>query len=248
MTATGTSPSFSIASGSSSRSWSSRIAHAMPAWQPPTMATPTSMRSSSASVGGPMNSFAESTGGGNWLGATEPLVLAIGRSAALLGLHGLGQLGHDLVEVADDPEVGELEDRGVRVLVDRDDVLRGLHADLVLDRARDARGEIQLRRDGLARLADLGGVGVPARVDHRARGRDRAAERARELLERLEALGLAEAAPARDEHVGVLDVHVGAALLAALDHLRLQGVLGEVDLHVLDRGGVGGICIILLCL
>src|SRR3954447_16435183 len=233
ITATGTSPSFSVSSGSSSRSSSSRIAHAIPAWPPPTIATPTSMRSSSASVGGPMNSFAESTGGGNWLGATLILL------AALLGLHGLGQLGHDLVEVADDPEVGELEDRGVGVLVDRHDVLRGLHPDLVLDRAGDAGGEIQLGRHGLARLADLGGVGVPARVDHRAGGRHGAAHRTGQLLERLEALGLAEPAAAGHEDVGVLDVHVGAALLAALDHRGPEAVRGELDLHVLHRGVAG---------
>src|SRR5215216_1584457 len=233
MTATGTSPSFSASSGSSSSSCSSRIAHASPAWPPPTMATPTSIRSSSGSVGGPTNSLAGSTGGGNWLGATlMPL-------AALLGLHGLRQLGHDLVEVADDPEVGELEDRGVGVLVDRHDVLRGLHADLVLDGAGDAGRQVQLRRDRLARLADLGGVGVPARVDHRTGCRNGAAHHAGELLELLEALGLAEAAAAGDEDVGVLDVHVGAALLAALDHRRLEAVLREVDLHVLDRGGAG---------
>src|SRR5215204_5894234 len=139
------------------------------------MATPTSMRSSSASVAGPMNSPTGSTGGGNWLGAIRPLLADIARSAALAGLHGLGELGDDLVEVADHPEVGELEDRGVRVLVDRDDVLRALHADLVLDRAGDARREVELRRDGLPRLADLGGIGVPARVDHRASRRYRAA-------------------------------------------------------------------------
>ena len=33
----------------------------------------------------------------------------------------LGQLRHDLLDVADDAEVGELEDRRVRILVDRDD-------------------------------------------------------------------------------------------------------------------------------
>ena len=65
------------------------------------------------------------------------------------------------------------------------------------------------------------GVGVPAGVDHRARGGDGAAERRGELLAELEALGLAEAAAAGDEDVGVLDVDVGAALLAALDHRRL---------------------------
>src|SRR5436309_15372976 len=114
------------------------------------------------------------------------------RSAALLRLHGLGELRDDLVQVADDPEVGELEDRGVGVLVDRHDVLRGLHADLVLDGAGDAGRQVELRSDGLARLADLAGVRVPARVDHRAGGGDGAvaAERARQRVELPEALGL----------------------------------------------------------
>jgi electron transfer flavoprotein alpha subunit len=47
----------------------------------------------------------------------------------------------------------------------------------VLDRAGDAGGQIELRRDGLARLADLGGVRVPAGVDDRAGRGDGAAER-----------------------------------------------------------------------
>src|SRR3954471_7304802 len=165
MTATGTSPSFSASSGSFSRSCIVLIAQARPAGPPPTIAIPTSIRSSSGSVGSVTYSAAESTGGGNSPGAT-----GMRRSAALLRLHGLGELRQDLVEIADDPEVGELEDRRVRVLVDREDVLRVLHADLVLDRARDPGREIQLRSDRLARLADLRGVRVPAGVDNGARG------------------------------------------------------------------------------
>src|SRR3954452_18496517 len=234
-TATGTSPRRSVSSGSSSSSAIRRMAQARPAWPPPTIATPTSMRSSSGSVGGPRDSSLGSKGGGTSAGAT-PRPSAATALAALSGLHGLGELGDDLVEVSDHAEVGELEDRGVGVLVDGDDVLGALHADLVLDRAGDARGEVELGRDGLARLADLGGVGVPARVDHRARRRDRAAERAGELLERFEALGLAEPATAGHEDLRVLDVDVGAALLAALDHLRLQRVGLELDREILDRG------------
>src|SRR3954454_24767347 len=170
-TATGTSPSRSDSASSSARSWSRRFAQARPAWPPPTIATPTSMRSSSGSVGGPRNSSPESTGGGNSAGATlrpfEATALA-----PLPGLHGLGELGDDLVEVADDAEIGELEDRGVGVLVDRHDVLGGLHADLVLDGAGDAGGQVELRRDRLAGLADLARVRVPAGVDHGARRRD----------------------------------------------------------------------------
>src|SRR3954471_11105811 len=157
ITATGNSPSASVSSGSSSSNCSRRIAQAMPAWPPPTIATPTSMRSSSGSVGTPTNSFAESTGGGYSIGAVDTAL-------ALLRLHRVGELGQDLVEVPDDAEVGELEDRRVRVLVDRDDVLGVLHADLVLDRAGDAGRQVQLRRDRLAGLADLGGVGIPAGV------------------------------------------------------------------------------------
>src|SRR3954464_7155974 len=167
MTATGTSPSCSSSSGSSASSCRRRLAVARAAGPPPTIATPTSMRSSSASSSRLTNSPTELTGGGKSAGATFPLPPAI-CLAALLGLDGLGELGQDLVEIADDPEVGELEDRSVRVLVDRHDVLRGLHADLVRDGARDARREVQLRRDRLAGLPDLAGVRVPAGVDHRA--------------------------------------------------------------------------------
>ena len=212
ITATGTSPSFSISSGSFSSSCISRFAQARPAGPPPTIATPTSMRSSSGSVGGPTNSSASFTGGGYSAGCDCGPCRQL---SPLLRLHGLGQLRHDLVEVAHDPEVAELEDRRVRVLVDRDDVLRGLHADLVLDRARDAGREVELRRDRLAGLADLRRVREPARVDDRARRGDGAAERAGELLAEVEVLGLAEPAAAGHEEVGVLDVDVGTALLAA---------------------------------
>src|SRR5690242_16928860 len=121
MTATGTSPRRSIVSGSSPSSCSSRLAVARPAVPPPTIATPTSMRSSSASSSRLMNSLRESTGGGNSAGATAWLPLGPAmESAALLGLDGLGELGDDLVQVAHDPQVGELEDRRVGVLVDGD--------------------------------------------------------------------------------------------------------------------------------
>src|SRR5205823_2676195 len=110
ITATGTSPSFSISSGSSPSSWSRRLAQASPAVPPPTMATPTSIRSSSGSSPGLTNSLRESTGGGNSLGAGWLLLEDIRpASAALLGLDGLGQLGDDLVQVTHDPQIGELE-------------------------------------------------------------------------------------------------------------------------------------------
>src|SRR4051812_47291220 len=241
MTATGTSPRRSSVSGSSASNCSRRLAVARPAVPPPTMATPTSMRSSSSSTVRLMNSCCGSTGGGYAAGTTLPLPFEPAMALALAGLHRLGQLRQDLVEVADDAEVGELEDRGVGVLVDGHDVLRGLHADLVLDRAGDARREVELRRDGLARLADLRRVGVPAGVDHGARGGDRGvvAEGLGQVVAELEALGLAEAATAGDEDARALDVDVGAALLAARDDGRLLRVRRPLGRHVLDRGVAG---------
>src|SRR5947209_8990475 len=124
MTATGTSPSFSISSGSSPSSWSRRLAQASPAVPPPTMATPTSISSSSGSSPRLMNSLTESTGGGNSLGACGPRPLRDAMAlGTLLGLDGVGQLGQDLVEIAHDAQIGELEDGRVGVLVDGDDVL-----------------------------------------------------------------------------------------------------------------------------
>src|SRR5690242_10719798 len=117
ITATGTSPSFSVSSGSFSSSCRSLLAQASPAGPPPTIATPTSIRSSGASVGGPITSL-ESNGGGNSLGATAGIWTPFGwgpsrSSAAPLGLDRLGQLRDDFVQVADDAEVRELEDRRV---------------------------------------------------------------------------------------------------------------------------------------
>src|SRR4051794_29289500 len=239
ITATGTSPSASISAGSSASSCISRLAVARPAVPPPTIATPTSMTSSSGSTSRLMNSCCESTGGGNSSGACACFPLAAAMSAALAGLHRLRQLGDDLVEVSDDAEVGELEDRGVRVLVDRHDVLRGLHADLVLDRAGDARREVQLRGDRLAGLTDLGSVRVPAGVDDRAGRGDGGvpAEGSGEVVAELEALRLTQATATGDEDVRALDVDVRTALLATGDDRRLRGLRGQLKAQRLDLRG-----------
>src|ERR671915_1172335 len=96
--AIGTSPSDSSSASSSASSWVSLIAHTRPAGPPPTITTPTSIRSSSGSVGGPTNSSGDFTGGGKSAGLT---VMAL---SALLGLDGLRELGHQLVQVAHDAQ------------------------------------------------------------------------------------------------------------------------------------------------
>ena len=63
----------------------------------------------------------------------------------------------------DDAVVGDLEDRRLGVLVDRDDGARALHADEVLDRAGDAERDVELRRDGLARSCRSGDPSAASR-------------------------------------------------------------------------------------
>src|SRR4051812_46121196 len=75
------------------------------------------------------------------------------------------EFGHDLEQVADQAEIGDLEDRRVLVLVDRDDRLAVLHAGEMLDRARNADRDIDFGGDDLAGLADLIIVGGIARID-----------------------------------------------------------------------------------
>src|SRR5882672_1427322 len=86
------------------------------------------------------------------------------------------QFRQRLVEIGDQPEVGDLEDRRLFVLVDRHDDLRVLHAGQMLDRTRNADRDVELGRHHLAGLAHLPVVRRVAGVDGGARGADRGAE------------------------------------------------------------------------
>src|SRR5262245_12712265 len=91
------------------------------------------------------------------------------RTARLLGfLQFFGKRGHDFEDVSDYTVVGNFENRRILILVNRDDGARALHADNVLDGAADAKRQIKLRSDSLARAADLALHGEPAFVANRA--------------------------------------------------------------------------------
>jgi len=66
-----------------------------------------------------------------------------------------------------DAHMGEFEDRRVPVRVDGDDQVGTLNADAMLDRAGNARGDVELWPNGLAGLADLAIGGRPALLDQR---------------------------------------------------------------------------------
>src|SRR6201999_3978575 len=57
-----------------------------------------------------------------------------------------GKLGQRRVQIGDKAVVGNLKDRRLLVLVDRDDDLRILHPRQMLDRARDADRDIKFGR------------------------------------------------------------------------------------------------------
>src|SRR5204863_10003182 len=142
------------------------------------------------------------------------------RLAVLFGFDRRGQRGLDLERVADDAQVGHLHDRRLGVLVDGDDDLGRLHADRVLHGAGDADRDVHARTHRLARLSDLHRVRHPARVDHCTTGADRAAERAREVLEEGKILWTAHPAPAADHDARVLELDLLRSLRYALSDVR----------------------------
>jgi len=110
------------------------------------------------------------------------------------------------VEVADDPVVGDAEDRRQRVAVDRQDAGALVHAGAVLHAAADAAGDVELGADRGAGLADLMLVVDPARVHGGAAGADHAAERAGQLLDQREALARADPDASSDDDARALEV------------------------------------------
>ena len=119
------------------------------------------------------------------------------------------------MDVTDDAEVGDTEDRCFLVLVDRDDVLRALHAHHVLSGTGDARSDVHGRLDDLAGLADLVAVRHPSGVDDGSRRTRRTLEGLGERLDHRVLVGLAEATASSDHDGrfvelgtrGLLDVH-----------------------------------------
>src|SRR5271168_2833691 len=63
-----------------------------------------------------------------------------------------GKFGQSRIEIGDQAVIGDLEDRRLLVLVDGDYDLRILHPRQMLDRARDADRNIEIRRHHLAGL------------------------------------------------------------------------------------------------
>src|SRR4029077_8195851 len=109
-------------------------------------------------------------------------------SFALARADFLDQLRHDLVDIAHDPEVRQLEDRRLWVLVDGDDRPGTLHPDRMLHGARDAQRDVDRRLDGRTGLPDLERVRFPTGINDRAAGADRRAPLGRQDIYTLDGL------------------------------------------------------------
>src|SRR3546814_6059450 len=88
----------------------------------------------------------------------------------------LGQLRHDLEEIANQTEVRNLKNRRILILVDGDDGLGVLHAGKMLDRAGYADGDIDFGSNELTRLPHLIVVGDIASVHGRTRAEEQTSE------------------------------------------------------------------------
>ena len=97
--------------------------------------------------------------------------------ALLTRINRFSCLRQDVEQVANDTVVCELKDRSFCILVDCNNVLRGLHTSAVLDCAGNTSSNVQLRRNDLTGLTNLVRVWVPASVNGGTRGTDGSAER-----------------------------------------------------------------------
>src|SRR6202045_2827551 len=151
----------------------------------------------------------------------------------------VGQFGNRLIQIRDQAVIGDLENRRVLILVDRDDHLGILHACEMLDRAGNADRDIELRRHHLAGLADLPVVRRIAGIDRGARGADAGAQLVGQRLDIFdEILAALHGAAAGDDDLG--GGQFGAVALGKL----LADEAGEPGIgrgrRVLDRRAGAG--------
>ena len=129
------------------------------------------------------------------------------------------------MEVADDAEVGHLEDGGELVFVDGDDEFALLHTGEVLDGTADAASHVEGGTDGLTRLTDLTAGIHDAGVDHSTAAGDFATEFVGEGLELAEAVLGTDTTATGDEHLGLADIGDGLLFLDGLDEFHAVDLL-----------------------
>src|SRR5581483_8513080 len=103
------------------------------------------------------------------------------------------QSRHDLEHIAHDAEIRGFEDRRFRIAVDRDDDVRLLHPNEMLDRAGNAACDVDAWAYGLSGLADLVLIGNPSGHDGCPRGANDSAYGLCKVVEHVKRLRAAKA-------------------------------------------------------
>ena len=109
---------------------------------------------------------------------------------------GVRQFRQYLEQVADEPDIRNLEDRRFLVLVDRNDRSGILDSGHVLDGTRNPDCDIKIRGDDPSGLAHLHLVRYVTRVDRRPRRADTGAEFVGQRVDQVEVVFAAQSAPA----------------------------------------------------
>src|SRR5205823_5305153 len=87
--------------------------------------------------------------------ASSSAGIRLAASASRLALQLFDKLGHESINVADEAEIGDVEDRRIGITIDGHNGARVLHSGQVLDRSGNAERDIKLRRHDFACLANL---------------------------------------------------------------------------------------------
>ena len=170
-----------------------------------------------------MNSSAESTGGGNSLGAGRAVVRGHRPIRPFLALIASVSLGRILfrsptIPRSENSKIGALASLLIATMFSEDCMPTLCWIAPEMPAARYSFGATVLPVWPICAAYGYQPASTTARVAATAVLPPNALA---SVLGQLEALGLAESAAAGDEDVGALDVDVGAALLAALDHRGL---------------------------
>src|SRR5215210_7513958 len=87
-----------------------------------------------------------------------------------------GHCRNDLEQVTDDPKRGDLEDRRVRIAIDRHNEVGAVHPHVMLNRAADTHGDVETWRYRPSGLADLLMMRPPSSIDDGTSGPHRRTE------------------------------------------------------------------------
>src|SRR5437867_3334509 len=145
------------------------------------------------------------------------------------------QRGNHLMQVACHAVVGTPEEGGISVLVNYQNVFRGLTTDQVLDRAADPTRDVQFGCDAVSGESNLDRMRAPAIVCCHSRAAHCATQHGREFLQDTKPLGAPYTSPASDHNPSRLQVDTCRISFLSRNHSDPQILLLDCRHNDLDR-------------